>query len=1372
MAALRQMVPEHDRKVPAHPMNANNNQSPEPAGGTIEVKAPPDTIAPQDATSVLASVLPLTGSMGVMVFMAISNSSNTRMLLMGGGMVVAMLSMVAANIYRQIRQHRGNVTDQRREYLAYLSEMRETVRNAARQQRAESIRSFPDPVSLPYFAQYGQRVWERSEAADDPLAVRLGRGTVKLSAELKAEKLDALAKPDPVCLSAMTRFVSTHGEVDGVPWVVSLGNLSRVEVVGEGSVTRAHTRALLTHLLAMTPPSLLRVAVLASEENLPEWDWIKWAPHAWSDSVRDAVGPARLIATDLDQLLDKLPEGLEHRGAFSAGAGEGPTPHVIIVVDGGRLPDTSPLGSAAGVRGVTIVDLPAEWGLLTSPTTLRLLLYPPQPGGAGDADGSVTVPMEIAVVGQDPVPLAADMLDPTAAEAVTRRLAARFTEVGEDAAAVPVGISDPKRSADLLDLLGLGDVRDIDPERCWTPRLGDDRLRVPFGVTPEGTPVVLDIKESAQGGMGPHGLLVGATGSGKSEVLRTLVLALALTHSPDQLNFVLVDFKGGATFAGMSELPHVSAMISNLENELGLVDRMEEALRGEMNRRQEILLKTGNYANVSDYEAARRAGKHNGEPLPALFVILDEFSELLAAKPDFIEVFVAIGRLGRSMQIHLLLSSQRLEEGRLHGLESHLSYRIGLRTFSASESRTVLGVTDAYDLPPYPGVGYLKSDTRTMTRFRAAYVAGPPPERAAATGRASERPELPAASSPGRGDTGPLVLPFTAQEIPLPPQAQQAEPEPTSEQQVPETSAKDATYADMSTMDIAVARMTGHGNPAHRIWLPPLDVPETFDSLIDDLAVDPELGLISPSWRARGDLVVPLGITDVPLEQRRDQYSVDLSGAGGHVGVVGGPLSGKSTALRSLLMGLALTHTPTEVQFYVIDLGGGTFSTMLDLPHLAGVGTRDDPDIIARIVAEIEAMLVDRERYFKANRIDSIQTYRRRRAAGQADDGYGDVFLIIDGWSVLKTDFENITERVQAIMTRALAFGVHLVISAGRWMEMRAAIKDALGTRIELRLGEPSDSEISRPAAKAVPTGRPGRGLDPAGRHMLLTLPRVDGEHDPATLSEGVGHACRTIADAYQGPAGPKLRLLPTRIDLAELQALVPAEDGPVIGINEARLEPVTLDMRQEPHLIVLGDAKKGKSSFLRALMAELTRDRTPNDLRILPVDPRRSLLGDIPEEFMLTYVTLRDQAAKEMTDLAEFLKQRLPGPEVTPEQLRTRSWWNGPEVYILVDDYDLMTTGQMNPLLPLQALLPQGQDIGLHLVLTRRTGGASRALFEPLVQTLNDLSTPGIMLPGNPDEGPLLGRQRPKPGPAGRASLITRDSVQSVQLAWSPPTA
>ena len=517
-----------------------------------------------------------------------------------------------------------------------------------------------------------------------------------------------------------------------------------------------------------------------------------------------------------------------------------------------------------------------------------------------------------------------------------------------------------------------------------------------------------------------------------------------------------------------------------------------------------------------------------------------------------------------------------------------------------------------------------------------------------------------------------------------------------------------------------------------------------------------------------------MGITDVPLEQRRELYSVDLSGSGGHVAVIGGPLSGKSTALRSLVMGLALTRTPTEVQIYVIDLGGGTFATMLDLPHLAGVATRDEPDIVARIMAEVSALLDDRERFFKANRIDSIQTYRRERAAGRIDDGYGDVFLIVDGWSTLKTDFEQVTDKLMAIAPRALALGVHIVVATGRWTDMRMTIKDMFATRIELRLGDPTDSEINRKIAREVPTGRPGRGLDPKARHMLLATPRTDGDHDPSTLASGVNNACRTIAEAWTGPQGPKLRLLPTRIDLTTLQEQVPPGGDPVIGINEARLEPVRLDMSHDPHLLVLGDAKTGKSAFLRALGNELCRGHSTDEVRMVAIDLRRSLLGELPSEHLLTYVTVREEAAREANDLANFLKARMPGPDVTPEQLRRRSWWHGPDVYVLVDDYDLLSSGQQtaNPLLPLQPLLAQSQDLGLHLILTRRIGGASRAMFEPITQTLNDLSTPGIMLPGSPDEGPLLGRQKPIPGPPGRARLISRDhGVQALQLAWAPPT-
>ena len=402
-----------------------------------------------------------------------------------------------------------------------------------------------------------------------------------------------------------------------------------------------------------------------------------------------------MVSTSLAEIATLLPPDLSDRPRFGADE-RPPSPHILLVTDGAQLPPGNHVDPARRPARRHRAR-PAQPGGTSSRT-------PPGCGSqlAGEPPEDGKQPILALRLREEPIRALADQCDLATAEAFARRLAPLHT--------VTTGPDGGRRAA-----------RSPVPPTSWTcwawatstpstptppggTRPARDRLRVPIGVGEGGATVHLDIKESAQQGMGPHGLVIGATGSGKSEFLRTLVLGLAMTHSPEQLNLVLVDFKGGATFAGMSEMPHVSAMITNLAQELTLVDRMQDALSGEMIRRQELLREAGNFASVRDYEKARAAGE-DLDPLPSLFIVVDEFSEMLSAKPEFIDLFVAIGRLGRSLGLHLLLASQRLEEGRLRGLESHLSYRVGLRTFSAGESRSVLGVPDAYELPPIPGLG-------------------------------------------------------------------------------------------------------------------------------------------------------------------------------------------------------------------------------------------------------------------------------------------------------------------------------------------------------------------------------------------------------------------------------------------------------------------------------------------------------------------------------------------------------------------------------------------------------------------------------------------------------------------------------------------
>ncbi|MDZ4268695.1 MAG: type VII secretion protein EccCb, partial [Mycobacterium sp.] len=929
-------------------------------------------------------------------------------------------------------------------------------------------------------------------------------------------------------------------------------------------------------------------------------------------------------------------------------------------------------------------------------------------GDAGPAPDDGTIVLEICAGEQgSPVTVHADGEELTAeydqlsvpdALACARRLA-RYRP--------SPGVARDGRAADWPALMGIGDPELIDADRLWAG--GRESLRVPIGVAEDGAVVELDIKEAAAGGMGPHGLCVGATGSGKSEFLRTLTLGMIAAHSPEMLNLVLVDFKGGATFLGMDTARHVSAVITNLADEAPLVARMREALAGEVHRRQEILRAAGNLVNIAEYGRART---HNSSlpPLPALFIVVDEFSELLSQHPDFAELFVAIGRLGRSLGMHLLLASQRLDEGRLRGLETHLSYRVCLKTFSASESRAVLGVADAYHLPTQPGAAYLKTASGRVTRFQTAFVSGGYTPR--------PRPAAPAGA--------PVVELFTPAPVdgPAPPGVPASRPR--------------------SLMDTVLHALSGRGPVAHRVWWPPLGRPPRLEELL-------------LSETAAAHLRVPIGLVDCPFEQRHDHRIIELSGAAGNIAVVGATGAGKSTTLRTVISALAATHGAEVVQFYCLDFGGGALAALAGLPHVGSVAGRADADLCRRTVAVLDSVLRHREAAFRRLGVSSFAEYRALRATAPevSDDPYGDVFLVIDGWATVRQDFDNLEGPITALAAQGLSYGIHVMIAAARWADLRPALKDQIGTRIELRMGDPADSEMDRRRARELIHLPPGRGITREGREMVIASP-------PAEPVKRRG-----------GPAAPPVALLPTHVKHRALVAAAPPirRGEVVLGLGERELSALAVDFTEHPHLLVLGDNECGKSALLRLLCTEIVRTRRPSEAQLEIVDFRRAMLGLVESEHLAGYSVSSVALTSRMTSLTGLLHARLPDEHVTQRQLRDRSWWEGPEIYVVVDDYDLVAGATGNPLTPLADFLPHAKDLGLHLVVARRSGGAARAMFDPVLARLRDMGCSGLMMSAAPDEGVLLGTSRPGPLPAGRGTLIVRGRPDELlQVGWVDP--
>jgi len=480
-----------------------------------------------------------------------------------------------------------------------------------------------------------------------------------------------------------------------------------------------------------------------------------------------------------------------------------------------------------------------------------------------------------------------------------------------------------------------------------------------------------------------------------------------------------------------------------------------------------------------------------------------------------------------------------------------------------------------------------------------------------------------------------------------------------------------------------------------------------------------------------GRLSVPIGLVDSPYDQRRDVLMADLAGPAGNVAIVGAPQAGKSTAVCTLVTAVAATHDPTAAQFYCLDFGGGGLTSLRQLPHVGSVAGRSDADLCRRMVAEMESIV------------------RSREARSPTDVPPGDVFLVVDGWATLRQEFDSLEPRVIAIAAQGLSFGVHVIVTASRWAEIRPALKDQIGTRVELRLGDPADSEMDRRRARQLCHLPPGRGITRDGKEMVIARPHLD----------------RDVPAQWPGRRARPIELLPLHVADDATASQV------VVGLGEHELQPVVLDFTDQPHLVILGETACGKTSALRLLCREIVRTIHADMAQIEIVDFRRTLLGVVESAHLGGYSMSSTTLAARIPVLLERLQSRMPGENVTQQQLRDRSWWSGPEMYLVVDDYDLVASATGNPLTPLVDYLPQAKDIGLHVIVARRSGGAARAMFDPVLARLRDMGCMGLMMSASAEEGVLLGSVRPSTQPPGRGTLITRGHPdQLIQVAWTDP--
>ena len=917
------------------------------------------------------------------------------------------------------------------------------------------------------------RLWERRIGDPDALVLRIGRGRVPSAVQVHrpADPLDG----------GSVDAVDEPADHPDAPVCVDLRELPILGVCGSRSKTLGVLRAVIGELAVLHSPGEVRVVLLGDEKG-PDWSWLRWLPHATGAEALDGTGEKGLGPEP--HLPDPhLPD--PHL----------PDPHLVVIVDGrdrwARSPLAEPSSGRAGRLSAICVEVDAAALPLQCSATLTV----------DDDDGAV-----LRRRGGAEQSLVAE----SAREGWSHRLARHLAPLRDATAA---GAGSLPRSVRLPPLLGrVHGVDPVDPAqvaRLWS--LHQPGPKAVLGVGGHG-PCLVDLDTD-----GPHLLVAGTTGAGKSELLQCLVASLATANSPQELCFVLVDYKGGSAFAGCAPLPHVTGLVTDLDRHL--TGRALRSLAAEL-RRRETLLRSAATGDLAGYHAARN-DRPSLPPLPRLVLVVDEFRVLAEELPDFVSGLVRIATVGRSLGVHLVLATQRPAGVVSAEIRANVNLRIALRVRDPEDSRDVVDAVDAAELPGgIPGRALLRTGGGPLVQVQVAHASAP------------HLPEGPTVHRIGADHS----------EIAAPPPA--------------------GTATDLARLVQAARGAADHLGlpPVPPPWLPPL--PERLT--LSELDADGR----SPEAAHRTELEVPFGLADHPERQRQTVIGWCLDG-GSHLAVVGGPRSGRTTALLTIAVSAARQIPPRRLHLHAIT-GSDEFLPLIDLPHTGTITPVRDRWRVGRLLALLVAEVAERR-------------------SGPGLTTQPTVLLLVDGWEAVSEASgpgQRVVDDLVRLLRDGAAVGVRLAVSGGRSL-LTGQIGGLLGERLVLRMADPLDAALAGIPAGVMPDRMPpGAAVRTGGDDPGGTLTQI------ATVDGGTIETITGGADASAGrPGAWRIQELPLRVDRRRLaRGRDPRRDPRrvPIGLGDDDLSLLHLDLVRAPGQLVLGAPGTGRSSALATVGAGL----------------------------------------------------------------------------------------------------------------------------------------------------------------------------------------
>ncbi|HEX3688737.1 MAG TPA: FtsK/SpoIIIE domain-containing protein [Solirubrobacteraceae bacterium] len=925
--------------------------------------------------------------------------------------------MVIGSWLEQRRHATRTSRGDQREYDDKMKAFRRDV--ATRQEEALTRRraSFPDLAEISRRATAPDpRLWERRPFDDDFLALSAGYGEVPFRPRL-ADRHTPGSEAEVV--------LAEHGWLQLAPVEVPLAGGGVVGIVGERGQALSLARALLCQAAVLHGPADLTVAVLTEPEGREDWDWVKWLPHA-----RDAGGAAGR------QLAVGTVAGATLAGELAERDADDPR-QVLVVLDSPALIEGRGAAGRALLRAGEKVS-----GIVIARTSERLPAACTTVVELADEAGEARLLRP--QTGQRIDPLLVAGMSPEAARDCAIALA-RF----EDADLQLAGGALPSYVA-LLSLLGMGEPDSEDLRARWAATSGEIGLVARFALSEDGP---LDIDLVADG---PHGLVAGTTGAGKSELLRSLVAALAAAHSPLRINFVLVDYKGGSAFGECAEFPHTVGMVTDLDEQLG--ERALLSLEAELRYRERVL-REHRATDLIEYDrlVAQGAG-----PLPRLLVVIDEFATLASELPDFVPSLVGIAQRGRSLGVHMLLATQRPSGAVNENIRANTNLRVCLRVQNSQDSSDVIDSPAAGKIPRnQPGRAQIRLGPSELIPVQTALVSG-----------------ITAGPAAAAVSTEPFVV------------AGEGESQNGSE-------AESSAASDLKRLVAAAGDAFAGAYALRRPWLPPLPGDVSLDAL---LAMGPPRALGGDNG-----LVVPLALADDPEAQA--QYPIGWNLNAGNLLLYGIGGSGTTTALSTLALALAETTDPARLHLYVMDFGAGELGALAELPHVGAVIGAAEHERQRRLLRRLRGELGVRRSMDPAARAAAPRIVVLLDGYGGFASEHGDI-----GGDALR-------EALARVWADGAELGIHVAIAADRLGAVPTALASLAQQRLAFQLADVADYAQFGLMRRAIPHFVPGRAVV-GGSAQVIQVARTPGDLPEEVAARAARVAGATPTEGGPPPVG------------------------------------------------------------------------------------------------------------------------------------------------------------------------------------------------------------------------------------------------------------